>query len=130
MIKTYSELDLKSPGCYGFCPIYNSCDTCYSKDLHLVNSASASLSDDPAFMDKFDSASGCFAIPSNVDIPNSSLGFNTNQSASHVPLSCHRPASERIPLLVVTLVTKIQLYKVIIWLARIRYHHHPISILL
>jgi len=59
MIKTYSELDLKSPGCYGFCPIYNSCDTCYSKDLHLVNSASASLSDDPAFMDKFDSASGC-----------------------------------------------------------------------
>jgi len=71
-----------------------------------------------------------FAIPSNVDIPNSSLGFNTNQSASHVPLSCHRPASERIPLLVVTLVTKIQLYKVIIWLARIRYHHHPISILL
>ena len=31
MIKTYSDLDLKSPGCYGFRPLLDYCDTCYSK---------------------------------------------------------------------------------------------------
>jgi len=55
MIKTYSELDLKSPGCYGFRPLLDFSQTCYSKSIHMLQSNSDSSFVDAEFLDMIDS---------------------------------------------------------------------------
>jgi len=59
MIKTYSDLDLKSPGCYGFRPLLDYCDTCYSKNPHLFDNPTSATSADSEFLAMIDSVSRC-----------------------------------------------------------------------
>lgn len=65
MIKTYSELDLKSPGCYGFRPLLDFSQTCYSKSIHMLQSNSDSSFVDAEFLDMIDSVSRCI-VPTDV----------------------------------------------------------------
>ncbi|XP_039805184.1 uncharacterized protein LOC120669513 [Panicum virgatum] len=65
MIKTYSDLDLKSPGCYGFRPLLDYCDTCYSKNPHLFDNPTYAASADSEFLAMIDSVSRYIASDVN-----------------------------------------------------------------
>ncbi|KAG2648910.1 hypothetical protein PVAP13_1NG073200 [Panicum virgatum] len=57
MLKTYSDLDLKPNGSYGFRPVLDFSDTCYSKNLHLHDTSSQHVALNVEFRDKLDSVS-------------------------------------------------------------------------
>jgi len=59
MIKFYSDLDLISPGYYGFRPLLDFAETCYAKSFPILDPEASSLIHDQEFLDRIDSVSRC-----------------------------------------------------------------------
>uniref|UniRef100_A0A0A9E5I1 Uncharacterized protein n=1 Tax=Arundo donax TaxID=35708 RepID=A0A0A9E5I1_ARUDO len=65
MIKMYLELDMKSPGVFGFRPLMDLSRTCYCKNARFLRKSCPALSMDSEFMDKLDTCSAC-KLPPNM----------------------------------------------------------------
>ncbi|KAL6839733.1 hypothetical protein ACP4OV_030421 [Aristida adscensionis] len=59
MIKSYSDLDQVKHGSYGFRPLLDIANTCYSKQSVYLYKKPSSLTQNSDFMDKLESCSGC-----------------------------------------------------------------------